>query len=84
MTIKECKKGLDDIKQIMYKDCIKIDDPAYAIYKINKDGEVTPLNKAATKFIVSNKPLFNKELQDKILDEEGELYDEDDYNFEEP
>ncbi|WP_424355442.1 hypothetical protein [Methanobacterium sp. MBAC-LM] len=73
MTIKDCRKGLDDINQIIYKDCIKLDDPNYAIYKINKDGELTPLNKAANKFIVSKKPLFDKEAQDKILEEEGYL-----------
>lgn len=77
MTIKDCKKGLKNIKQIMNTDCIKIDDPNYAIYKINKEGELTPLNKAADKFIVSNKPIFDKEAQLKILKEEG--YDIHDY-----
>lgn len=49
----------------------QIDDPDYAIYKIEKEGGLTPLNKAANEFIVSNKPIFDKEAQLKILEEEG-------------
>lgn len=71
MTIKECKKGLEDIKQVINKDCVKLNDPNYAIYKIGNEKRVTPANKAAEDYICSNKPIFNREAQLKILEEEG-------------
>ena len=70
MTIKDCKKGLKDIKQVMSTYYIKLDDSNYAIYKINNEGELIPFNKAANGFITPNRPIdeFNR-IMDKALKE---------------
>lgn len=62
------KDELKELKQLMNNDCIKIDDPNYAIYKIDRRGRLIPVNEAAGKNSVYT---FDKEAQLKILEEEG-------------
>ncbi|WP_157197586.1 hypothetical protein [Methanobacterium arcticum] len=62
------KDELKELKQLINTDTVKLEDPNYAIYKIDRRGRLIPVNKAASKHSVYT---FDKEAQIKILKEEG-------------
>lgn len=62
------KDELKDIKQLINKDCVRVDDPNYAIYEVDRKGRLIPVNETASKYSVYT---FDKEAQLKILEEEG-------------
>lgn len=62
------KDELKDIKQLINKESISVDDPKYAIYEVDRKGRLIPINETAAKHSVYT---FDKEAQLKILKEEG-------------
>lgn len=75
------KDEIKDIKQLLdNQGHVKINDPNYAIYKIDRHGRLIPWNATAAKHSVFT---FDKEAQLKILEEEGYITKPSDFTDEE-